>query len=56
MARPPAAWVNVVGLVVMIFNLTFVNMVSTGLHSYAGVSTSRSPWVIAVRVGSCRCR
>ncbi|TFV64903.1 c-type cytochrome biogenesis protein CcsB [Blastococcus sp. CT_GayMR20] len=34
----PAAWVNVVGLGVMIFNLTFVNMVSTGLHSYAGVS------------------
>jgi cytochrome c-type biogenesis protein CcsB len=34
----PAAWVNVVGLVVMIFNLTFVNMVSTGLHSYAGLS------------------
>ncbi len=33
----PAAWVNVVGLAVMIFNLTFVNMVSTGLHSYAGV-------------------
>ncbi|UOY00981.1 c-type cytochrome biogenesis protein CcsB [Blastococcus sp. PRF04-17] len=33
----PAAWVNVVGLGVMIFNLTFVNMVSTGLHSYAGV-------------------
>jgi cytochrome c-type biogenesis protein CcsB len=33
-----AAWVNVVGLVVMIFNLTFVNMVSTGLHSYAGVN------------------
>jgi cytochrome c-type biogenesis protein CcsB len=33
----PAAWVNVVGLVVMIFNLTFVNMVSTGLHSYAGL-------------------
>ncbi|WP_104525821.1 c-type cytochrome biogenesis protein CcsB [Blastococcus atacamensis] len=33
----PAAWVNVVGLVVMIFNLTFVNLVSTGLHSYAGV-------------------
>jgi ABC-type transport system involved in cytochrome c biogenesis permease subunit len=29
--------VNVVGLVVMIFNLLFVNMVSTGLHSYAGV-------------------
>jgi cytochrome c-type biogenesis protein CcsB len=34
----PAAWVNVAGLAVMIFNLTFVNMVSTGLHSYAGVS------------------
>jgi cytochrome c-type biogenesis protein CcsB len=33
----PAAWVNTVGLVVMIFNLLFVNMVSTGLHSYAGV-------------------
>jgi cytochrome c-type biogenesis protein CcsB len=34
----PAAWVNVVGLGVMVFNLTFVNMVSTGLHSYAGLS------------------
>jgi cytochrome c-type biogenesis protein CcsB len=34
----PAAWVNVVGLAVMIFNLLFVNLVSTGLHSYAGVS------------------
>ncbi|WP_309229924.1 c-type cytochrome biogenesis protein CcsB [Blastococcus sp. TML/M2B] len=33
----PAAWVNVVGLVVMVFNLTFVNLVSSGLHSYAGV-------------------
>jgi cytochrome c-type biogenesis protein CcsB len=33
----PAAWVNAVGLAVMIFNLLFVNMVSTGLHSYAGV-------------------
>ena len=32
----PAAWVNVVGLVVMIFNLTFVNLVSSGLHSYGG--------------------
>jgi ABC-type transport system involved in cytochrome c biogenesis permease subunit len=30
--------VNVVGLAVMIFNLLFVNLVSTGLHSYAGVS------------------
>ncbi|WP_222194354.1 c-type cytochrome biogenesis protein CcsB [Modestobacter italicus] len=34
----PSAWVNVVGLVVMIFNLLFVNLVSTGLHSYGGVS------------------
>jgi len=34
----PSAWVNVVGLVVMVFNLLFVNLVSTGLHSYAGVS------------------
>ncbi len=33
----PAAWVNVVGLLVMVFNLTFVNLVSSGLHSYAGV-------------------
>jgi ABC-type transport system involved in cytochrome c biogenesis permease subunit len=29
--------VNVVGLGVMIFNLLFVNLVSTGLHSYGGV-------------------
>jgi cytochrome c-type biogenesis protein CcsB len=34
----PAAWVNVVGLFVMVFNLLFVNFVSTGLHSYAGVN------------------
>jgi cytochrome c-type biogenesis protein CcsB len=34
----PAAWVNVAGLVVMVFNLLYVNMVSTGLHSYAGVN------------------
>jgi cytochrome c-type biogenesis protein CcsB len=33
----PAAWVNVVGLAAMIFNLLFVNLVSTGLHSYGGV-------------------
>jgi cytochrome c-type biogenesis protein CcsB len=32
-----AAWINVVGLVVMVFNLLYVNLVSTGLHSYAGV-------------------
>jgi cytochrome c-type biogenesis protein CcsB len=35
----PAAWVNVVGLLVMIFNLLYVNLVSTGLHSYAGVGS-----------------
>ncbi len=34
----PAAWVNVVGLAVMVFNLTYVNMVSAGLHSYGGVN------------------
>jgi cytochrome c-type biogenesis protein CcsB len=34
----PAAWVNVAGLVVMVFNLLYVNMVSTGLHSYAGLN------------------
>ena len=34
----PAAWINVVGLGVMVFNLLYVNLVSTGLHSYGGVS------------------
>jgi cytochrome c-type biogenesis protein CcsB len=33
----PAAWINVAGLLVLIFNLLYVNMVSTGLHSYAGL-------------------
>ncbi|GAA4726800.1 c-type cytochrome biogenesis protein CcsB [Modestobacter marinus] len=33
----PSAWINIVGLAVMIFNLLFVNLVSTGLHSYGGV-------------------
>lgn len=32
-----AAWVNVAGFVAMIFNLFFVNLVTSGLHSYAGV-------------------
>jgi cytochrome c-type biogenesis protein CcsB len=43
-ARATAGWrggraavINIVGLVVMIFNLFFVNLVITGLHSYAGV-------------------
>jgi cytochrome c-type biogenesis protein CcsB len=34
----PSAWINVVGLAVMVFNLLYVNFVSTGLHSYAGVT------------------
>jgi cytochrome c-type biogenesis protein CcsB len=33
-----AAWLNVVGLVVVLFNLFFVNLVVAGLHSYAGVN------------------
>ena len=33
----PSAWVNIVGLVVVLFNLLYVNMVSTGLHSYGGL-------------------
>jgi cytochrome c-type biogenesis protein CcsB len=33
----PAAWINVVGFAVMLFNLFFVNIVIAGLHSYAGV-------------------
>jgi cytochrome c-type biogenesis protein CcsB len=32
-----AAWINVVGFVAMVFNLFFINLVVTGLHSYAGV-------------------
>ncbi|BBY34178.1 c-type cytochrome biogenesis protein CcsB [Mycolicibacter minnesotensis] len=32
-----AAWINVVGFAAMIFNLFFVNLVTVGLHSYAGV-------------------
>ncbi|GAA1310538.1 c-type cytochrome biogenesis protein CcsB [Saccharothrix xinjiangensis] len=32
-----AAWINVVGLVLVLFNLFFVNLVAVGLHSYAGV-------------------
>ena len=33
-----AAWINVAGLVVMFFNLLYVNLVTSGLHSYAGIS------------------
>ncbi|GAA2788553.1 MULTISPECIES: c-type cytochrome biogenesis protein CcsB [Mycolicibacterium] len=32
-----AAWINVVGFVAMVFNLFFINLVTAGLHSYAGV-------------------
>jgi cytochrome c-type biogenesis protein CcsB len=32
-----AAFVNILGFAVMIFNLFFINLVTTGLHSYAGV-------------------
>ena len=32
-----AAWINVAGFVAMLVNLFFVNLVTVGLHSYAGV-------------------
>lgn len=32
-----AAWINVAGFVAMVFNLFFINLVTAGLHSYAGV-------------------
>ena len=32
-----AAWINVAGLAVVLFNLFFINMVVAGLHSYAGL-------------------
>jgi cytochrome c-type biogenesis protein CcsB len=32
-----AAWINVLGTVAILFNLFFINLVTTGLHSYAGV-------------------
>jgi len=32
-----AAWINIAGLAVMIFNLFFINIVVSGLHSYAGL-------------------
>jgi cytochrome c-type biogenesis protein CcsB len=33
----PAAWVNSFGFVLTVFNLFFINLVTAGLHSYAGV-------------------
>lgn len=36
--RVAAAWINVAAFVAMIFNLFFINMVVSGLHSYAGLN------------------
>nr|WP_120490963.1 c-type cytochrome biogenesis protein CcsB [Corynebacterium lactis] len=33
-----AAWINIVGFSTMVFNLFFINMVVSGLHSYAGLN------------------
>ena len=33
----PSAWINVAVLAVMIFNLFFINIVISGLHSYSGL-------------------
>ncbi|HZG90579.1 MAG TPA: c-type cytochrome biogenesis protein CcsB [Pseudonocardia sp.] len=32
-----AAWINITGFAVIVFNLFFINMVVAGLHSYAGL-------------------
>jgi cytochrome c-type biogenesis protein CcsB len=32
-----SAWINVTGMVLVLFNLFFINLVAVGLHSYAGV-------------------
>jgi cytochrome c-type biogenesis protein CcsB len=44
-ARATAGWrgdraavINVVGFAVMVFNMSFINLVTVGLHSYAGVA------------------
>lgn len=37
-ARKYAPWVNILALATMIFNLFFINMVVSGLHSYAGLN------------------
>ncbi|AWB83300.1 c-type cytochrome biogenesis protein CcsB [Corynebacterium liangguodongii] len=34
----PAAWINVFALAMTIFNMTYVNTVIAGLHSYAGLN------------------
>lgn len=33
-----AAWINIIALATMIFNFFFINMVVSGLHSYAGLN------------------
>lgn len=33
-----AAWINILALAMMIFNLFFINVVVSGLHSYAGLN------------------
>ncbi|EHK83486.1 MULTISPECIES: c-type cytochrome biogenesis protein CcsB [Rhodococcus] len=33
-----AAWINIVGFVTVLFNLFIINMVVSGLHSYAGLN------------------
>ncbi|MER5265880.1 c-type cytochrome biogenesis protein CcsB [Actinosynnema sp. NPDC002837] len=33
----PAAWINSLGFALTVFNLFFINLVTTGMHSYAGV-------------------
>ena len=35
---PKSAWINVLAFATMVFNLFFINMVVSGLHSYAGLS------------------
>ncbi|MFS8098029.1 c-type cytochrome biogenesis protein CcsB [Lentzea alba] len=32
-----AAWINIVGFALNVFNLFFINLVTSGLHSYAGL-------------------
>jgi cytochrome c-type biogenesis protein CcsB len=32
----PAAWINIIGMAAVLFNLFFINLVISGLHSYAG--------------------
>ncbi|GAB2641975.1 c-type cytochrome biogenesis protein CcsB [Gordonia jinhuaensis] len=35
--RQAAAWINIAGFVAMLFNLFIINLVVSGLHSYAGL-------------------